>query len=191
VIGSASGSGKTTVGRALAIQLGVPFTELDSLNHRAGWVEATADELRELVTPIVDGDAWVIDGGYQGKLGDLVLERAELVVWLDLPRRVWLTRLVRRTARRIVTREELWAGNRETLRGALVGRDSLFRFAWGNFGRRRREYPARLARFRVVRLRTQREIEAFLRSASSVSSVSAFSRTPDVKCGPGERQASD
>lgn len=191
VIGSASGSGKTTVARALAARLDVPFTELDALNHRAGWIEASPAELRALVAPIVAKDAWVIDGGYQGKLGDLVLERAELVVWLDLPRRVWLPRLVTRTARRVVTREKLWAGNRETLRGALVGRDSLFRFAWRNFGRRRREYPARLARFRAVRLRTQREVDAFLRSVSPVSSRSDFSRTPARCAARCERQVSD
>ena len=42
----------------------------------------------------------MIDGGYRGKLGDLVLEQADVVVWLDLPVRVWLPRLVRRTVRR-------------------------------------------------------------------------------------------
>ncbi|MGI8973358.1 MAG: hypothetical protein ACR2HI_04180 [Gaiella sp.] len=107
----------------------------------------------------------MIDGGYQGKLGELVLEAADLVVWIDLPRRVWLPRLVRRTARRIITRQELWAGNRETLRGALVGRDALLPFALRSFRRRRREYLARLARFTTVRLRTQAEVDSLVRTA--------------------------
>jgi shikimate kinase len=34
-----SGSGKTTVGRALAARLDVPFVELDSVFHQAGWTE--------------------------------------------------------------------------------------------------------------------------------------------------------
>ncbi len=165
VIASASGSGKTTVGRALATRLGVPFHELDALNHGPGWIEVTADELRARVVPLVAGKAWVIDGGYQGKLGDLVLEAADLVVWIDLPRRVWLPRLVRRTARRIITRQELWAGNRESLRGALVGRDALLPFALRSFRRRRREYLARLARFTTVRLRTQAEVDSLVRTA--------------------------
>jgi shikimate kinase len=38
VIASASGNGKTTVGRALAHQLDVPFVELDALVHGPGWV---------------------------------------------------------------------------------------------------------------------------------------------------------
>ena len=35
----------------------------------------------------------MIDGGYWAKLGDLVLRNADVVVWLDLPVRVWLPRL--------------------------------------------------------------------------------------------------
>ena len=111
MIASASGCGKTTVGRTLAVRLGVPFVELDSLNHGPGWTEATAAELRARVEPIVATEEWVVDGGYRGKLGDLVLEAADTVVWLDLPRRQWLPRLVRRTIARIVRREELWGGN--------------------------------------------------------------------------------
>ena len=98
LLASASGSGKTTLGRALADRIGVPFYELDALNHGPAWTEASADELRARVAPLVAADAWVIDGGYRGKLGDLVLARADTVVWLDLPRRVWLPRLLLRTA---------------------------------------------------------------------------------------------
>ena len=74
------------------------------------------------VAPMVATDAWVIDGGYWGRLGDLVLERSELVVWLDLRISTWLPRLLRRTLRRIVRRDVLWNGNRETFRG---GRSSV------------------------------------------------------------------
>ena len=162
IIASASGSGKTTVGRELARRLGVPFTELDALAHGPRWVEASAEELRARVEPIVAGEAWVVDGSYQSKLGDLVLEAADTVVWLDLPLRTWLPRLLRRTARRLVLRETLWSGNRESLRGAFLGRDALLPFALRNFPRRRRLYPARLARFHVVRLRSQREVDEWL-----------------------------
>jgi adenylate kinase family enzyme len=166
VIGSASGSGKTTVGRRLAAVLDVRFVELDAIHHQPGWTELDADELRRRVEPIVAGDAWVVDGSYQSKLGDLVLERADTIVWLDPPRRVWLARLLRRTARRLVLRQELWNGNRESLRGVLGGRDSLIGFALRNERRRRQCYPTELARFRVARLRTQAEVDAFVRSAS-------------------------
>ena len=162
VIGTASSCGKTTVGRRLASRLDVPFVELDALNHGPGWTEATAEELCAKVEPILATDAWVIDGGYHGKLGTAVLDAADTVVWLDLPRRVWLPRLLRRTALRIMRREELWNGNRETVRGALWGRDALIPYALRGVRRRRREYPERLAACDVVRLRTQREVERWL-----------------------------
>jgi adenylate kinase family enzyme len=110
VIANASGCGKSTVARALAASLDAPYWELDAIHHRAGWRELDANELRRRVEPIVAGEGWVIDGSYQSKLGHLVLARADTVVWLDLPRRVWLPRLVGRTIRRIVLRQELWNG---------------------------------------------------------------------------------
>lgn len=168
VVASASGNGKTTVGRALSERLGVPFHELDALHHGPNWTEATAEELHAKVAPIVRTDAWVVDGAYRGKLGDLVLERADVVVWLDLPVRVWLPRLVRRTARRVVLREELWNGNRETVRNVLFSRDSLVWYALKAHVRRRRTYPAELARFPVARLRTQAEVDELLARAERV-----------------------
>lgn len=97
VVTSASGSGGTTVGRELAARLEVPFYELDALFWKRGWVESTAEELRAAVEPIVATDAWVIDGSYQSKIGQLVLGSADVVVWLDLPMWTWLPRLVLRT----------------------------------------------------------------------------------------------
>jgi adenylate kinase family enzyme len=166
VIGSASGNGKTTFARALAERLGAPFVELDALNHGPNWTEATADELRAKVEPIVATEAWVIDGAYMGKLGDIVVGNADTVVWLDLPVWVWLPRLLRRTLRRVVTRETLWNENRETFRNVFFSRDSLLLFTFRNNWRRRRLYPSRLARYNVVRLRRRADVVRFLENAS-------------------------
>lgn len=170
LISTASGSGKTTVGRLLAERLGVPFHELDALHHGPHWTEASAEELRLLVEPLVRDEGWVIDNPYRGKLGDLVPEAADTVVWLDLPSRVWLPRLVRRTLRRAVRREELWNGNRETLRSALLSRDSLLLYALRNHRRRRARYPVELARFPLVRLRSQAEVDAFVAGVTPAGS---------------------
>jgi adenylate kinase family enzyme len=166
VLASASGNGKTTFGRALAERLHVPFVELDALVHGPGWVETPDDELRSLVEPILAGEGWVIDGSYQRKLGDLVLRSADTVVWLDLPMRVWLPRLVRRTWRRIRGREQLWNDNRETVRNTVFARDGLFPYALRSHFRRRRAWPVALASYNTVRLRTQEEVERWLETSN-------------------------
>ncbi len=165
IIASASGNGKTTVGRALAERLGVPFLELDSLVHGPNWTEISDEELRLAVEPVVAGDGWVIDGGYRGKIGNLVLDGADTIVWLDLPIRVWLPRLVGRTLRRIRGRETLWNENQERFRTAFWGRESLVGFALRMHFDRRRRYPAELAGYPVIRLRTQAEVDRFLSEA--------------------------
>ena len=175
VIASASGCGKTTAGRALAARLDVPFVELDALNHGAGWVEATPEELRARVVPIVATDGWEIDGGYREKLGDLVL---------GLPLREWLPRLLRRTVVRIVRREKLWGGNRETFRGAFVGRDALIPYALRGYRPRQRRYPYELAGFHVVRLRSQREVDAWLASVPPAGLNAAEAAPPPAPRDP-------
>ena len=101
----------------------MPFVEVDCLVHGPNWAETPDDELRARLRPVLDSDGWVIDGTYRRKLGDLVLENADAVVWLDLPMRVWFPRLLRRTVRRLRGREKLWNDNTESLRGAFWGRD--------------------------------------------------------------------
>ncbi len=168
VTASASGSGKSTVGRALAERLGVPYVELDALVHGPNWTETPDDELRRLLEPVLSGEGWVIDGGYRRKIGNLVFEQADVVVWIDLPIHVWLPRLVRRTVRRWRHHEELWNGNRETLRDAIGGRDALIPYAVRAHFSRRRRYPDTLEPFNVVRLRTQAEVDAFVRDAGAL-----------------------
>jgi adenylate kinase family enzyme len=167
VTASASGSGKTTVGKQLAERLGVPFVELDSLVHGPNWTEISDEGLRELLEPIVGGEGWVIDGGYRHKIGDFVIAQADTIVWIDLPIHVWLPRLLRRTLRRMCGQELLWNDNKETLRGAFWGRDSLFGYALRAHFDRRQRYPVELAAYPVIRLRTQAEIDRFVRDASA------------------------
>jgi adenylate kinase family enzyme len=162
IIASASGNGKTTLGRAVAARLAVRFVELDALVHGPDWTETPNAELKAILRPILEEDGWVIDGNYTGKIGTLVTDAADTVVWLDLPTRVWLTRLARRTWRRVTRHEKLWNGNTETWRDAVWGRESLFGYALLSQPRRRREYPRRLAGRPVVRLRHPREVERWL-----------------------------
>jgi adenylate kinase family enzyme len=170
-----SGSGKTTLGRRLAAALQVPFVETDALVHGPGWTETSDRELRALLEPTVETDGWVLDSDYRRKLGTYVLEHADAVVWLDLPLRLCLNRLGRRTLGRIRTGEELWNGNRESWRAALWGPESLFAWAIRKHVAQRRELPEllhrpELAHLEVVRLRTPAAVETWLRSVEAASS---------------------
>jgi adenylate kinase family enzyme len=162
------GSGKTTIATQLAHRHGVPHVELDALFHGPNWVETPPDEFRRRVAAATAGDGWVVDGNYDSSLGDLVLGRADTVVWLDLPLRVSLLRVTRRTIRRIRIGEELWSGNRESWRGGFFGWESMFVWAIRSHLRNRRARAERLARhphLRVVRLRSAREVEGYLSEA--------------------------
>jgi adenylate kinase family enzyme len=159
-------SGKSTLARALAERLDVPYLELDALYWGAGWAKPETEDFRRRVEPFVSEEAWVVDGNYTSTLGDLVLRRADTVVWLDLPLPRILWRVSRRTIGRVVRRTELWSGNRETWRNAFFSRESLFVWAVQTHGRFRRRLPARLAtdfsHIRLVRLRSPREIRRWL-----------------------------
>jgi hypothetical protein len=162
-----SGSGKTTLGRELERRIGMPHLETDALVHGPGWRETPDPELRAMVEPFVQNERWVIDSDYQRKLGTLVLQHADTVVWLDLPLRVCLRRLWTRTRRRMKGREQLWNGNTESWRGAFGGPDSLFAFAIRDHFSDRRSLPELLSRpelahLRLVRLRSSDEVDRWL-----------------------------
>jgi adenylate kinase family enzyme len=160
-----SGSGKSTFAVELARRLRLPYVELDALHHGPNWSEPTNEEFRARVRGAMDAapDGWVIDGNYEGKLGELVLADADTIVWLDPPFRVKARRLVRRTAKRIRDDVELWSGNRETWRNVLWGRDALFWWMVRGHFRHRREWPARFAGDpRFVRLRSVEEARDWL-----------------------------
>lgn len=108
-----SGSGKTTMARALSERLGAPHVELDGLFHEPGWTEAQPDVFRARVEGESREARWVIDGNYSSRVGDVVVARADTVVWLDYPVRIRWPRVVRRSIRRAVDRQVLWNGNRE------------------------------------------------------------------------------
>jgi adenylate kinase family enzyme len=169
LVSTASGCGKSTTGRRLAERMRAPYFELDALHHGPNWEPRSADELRRLVEPLVHGDSWVIDGTYRGKIGDIVPEAADLVLWLDLPVRVWLPRLLRRTARRLLRKEELWNGNRERWRDVLHPTNSVVIYALRNYRHTRRTLQVELSRFRVARLRSDAEVDRLLGSVRPVA----------------------
>ncbi len=138
IIGT-TGSGKTTLAAELARVLGTVHIELDAFNWRPGWQAVPTDVFRRDVETALAAPQWVTDGNYHS-VRDLVWERADCIVWLDYRLPLILSRLIRRTARRIVHREHCCNGNRENLR-LLLSRDSIILWALTTHGPRRRKYP--------------------------------------------------
>ncbi|SFS01905.1 Adenylate kinase [Agrococcus baldri] len=124
----ATGSGKSTMAAALGERLGLPVVLVDDLCWEPGWVQPPRDELDRRILPVLDREAYVIDSVYRFH-NAAALERVDAIVGLDYPRATSLARLVRRTARRIRTREPVCNGNRETVRLALSS-DSIL---WWHF----------------------------------------------------------
>lgn len=165
VVGT-SGSGKTTLARRLAQRLSVAHVELDSVHWGPDWTPAPRDLFRERVSEVLSGEAWTTDGNYSA-VRDIIWTRADTVVWLDYSLPVVMGRVIWRTVRRCVLREELWNGNRERLRDAFLDRESIILWALTSYRRRKREYPVlfgqpEYAHLRVVHLMSPKAAEKWL-----------------------------
>lgn len=163
VVVGTTGSGKTTMAARLAAVRGCRHVELDALHWEPNWTEAPLEVFRRRVEQALVGETWTVDGNYS-EVRDIVWGRADTVVWLDYALPVILWRLVRRTIRRVVTREELWNGNRERFWTQFLSRESLFLYALKTYHARRRTYSA-LGRqpayehVEMIRLRSPRAAE--------------------------------
>jgi len=166
VVVGTSGSGKTNLAKRLSRALQAPHIELDALHWGPDWAARAPERFRSLVVGEVAGSRWIVDGNYS-VVRDIVWRRATTLVWLNYGFGVVFLRALRRTARRTVMREELWAGNRESLIRSFFTRDSILWWVIRTYRRRRREYPRLLqsgefAHLEVLEFRKPAHAEEFL-----------------------------
>ncbi|ALJ21527.1 toxin [Microbacterium sp. No. 7] len=166
-----SGSGKSSLAERVAERTGWPRLELDAVFWDAGWAYRDLDEARRVVRGFADAhpDAWVVDGNWSSRMQGLLDPGepggADVVVWLDHPRAVVMRRVIARTLRRGLTREELWHGNRERPATWLRWKpeENIVRWSWVQFPVMRERMLRRIAEGEpVLRLRGQRAVEAWL-----------------------------
>ncbi len=128
LVAGTSGSGKSTLARRVAAALDAPYVEIDALFHGSGWTRRP--EFEADVERFTAQERWVTEWQYPD-VRPLLLERADLLVWLDLPRATVMRQLTARTIRRRLRREHLWNGNVEPpLRTFWTDPDHIVRWGW-------------------------------------------------------------
>jgi 8-oxo-dGTP diphosphatase len=165
------GAGKSTLARTLGERLGHEVVHLD----RHWWEDSayvirgrstardrtmSPDDFRHLQQRVVAGRSWIVDG--DASCLDVRLSRADTIIFMDLP--IWLCawRVLRRPR---APRLDYPPGVVESWRWTAV----LLHWIMWNYPRhRRRDIEQAVADYgmhaRVVRLRTRRQVEGFLRS---------------------------
>ena len=171
VVVGTSCSGKTTLARRLARILATDHVELDSLYWGPEWTPRP--DFIQNVLAIAQQSRWVIDGNYSAGR-DIIWRRSSAIVWLDYSFARVFSRALLRTARRIIMKERLYAGNHETVRNALFDASGIPWWVIRTHGKRRHDFPELFRRpeyghAAVIQLNKPRAAEAFLAEVSARS----------------------
>ncbi|KOC92869.1 shikimate kinase [Winslowiella iniecta] len=152
VIGT-SGSGKSTVARAIAQRLALPYIEMDALFWQKDWGESSDQQLFARLEQALQQPGWVLDGNYN---------RSQSIKWRDVDTIIWVdysfTRTLYQAIKRAITRcwhqQELWPGTncRESFRKSFLSRDSIILWTLKTWRLNRRRYQALLCDSRFQHL---------------------------------------
>ncbi|MNE58552.1 topology modulation protein [compost metagenome] len=94
-----SGGGKTTLSLKLAAKFGLQYQSIDrDIRWLPGWQQRERCEQHVLLQKLVGQERWVMDGSNPSTF-DIRLPRADIVIWVRMPRRVCLMGVARRVAR--------------------------------------------------------------------------------------------
>jgi adenylate kinase family enzyme len=100
VILGPGGAGKTELATGIARQTGLPVVHLDPLFWRHGWTPAPPAESQRDFVAAIAGERWILDGNFLSAVPeDARFERADTVIFLDLPRTTCLWRVLKRLVR--------------------------------------------------------------------------------------------
>ncbi|MCL6604602.1 MAG: DNA topology modulation protein [Paenibacillus sp.] len=94
VLGS-GGSGKSTLSQNLSKILHLPVIHLDKHFWKPNWVPTPNDEWDKVVESFTMKEQWIIDGNYSRTM-DIRISRADLIIYLDMPRWLCMYRILKR-----------------------------------------------------------------------------------------------
>jgi adenylate kinase family enzyme len=163
VLGVSAGVGKSTFARRLGEALNIKVYHLDALYWKAGWVEAYVEEFAAAQREIVSRDEWIIEGNYSNTY-EIRAERADTMIYLELPLPVCLYRVLKRWLTNLgKTRPDMAEGCKEKMDWDFI------KFICKTYYPRKRKMDERFRRFQltdpdrtVVILKNRQEIQSFL-----------------------------
>ena len=161
IVVGCQGSGKTRLSLALGRKFRLPVVHLDVLYWRPGWKESDTPRFRTRVADAIAQPGWIVDGAFSGLGFDLTLAQAELLVMIERPRWLCLWRVLWRSAfARGGERPDLPVGCPEQFDLNLLRQ--VWRYAIDRAPQVEAERLQYGPGVPVVRLRSDREIAAFL-----------------------------
>jgi len=111
-----SGSGKTYLAGALSEKYNIPHFDLDDIqwdnNADVYGVKMPVEKRTALLNDILKNDSWIIEGVYYAWVGKC-FEDADKIYVLDIPKRVYTYRIIKRAIKRKLGFEK---GKKETLK---------------------------------------------------------------------------
>jgi len=78
------GSGKSTLSQQLQKITDLPLFHLDQYYWKPNWTETPKEEWTQIVTDLAKEEKWIIDGNYGGTM-DIRFDRADTIIYLDIP----------------------------------------------------------------------------------------------------------
>lgn len=157
-----SGSGKSTLARQVGEITGLPVIHMDKFFFRPGWEPRSTAEIVGDITAAAQGPRWVFEGNNTKSMAARVT-RADLIVFLDMPRMLRMRRAFWRVLRYYGrTRPDMAEGCPER-----YDHDFLFGWVWNFDHTHRPRYLMLLADWRargkrIVHLRSRRQVRRFL-----------------------------
>ncbi|QWI72989.1 topology modulation protein (plasmid) [Bacillus mycoides] len=168
VIGISAGVGKSTFARKLGKALNINVYHLDALYWKPNWVEASLEEFSKAHQEIVNQGQWIIEGNYN-KTIEIRAERADTIIYLEMPLYVCLYRVVKRWLMNIgKTRPDMGEGCKEKIDWDFI------KVIYTTYYPRKRKMVERLQALQVlgskkniITLRSKREINSYLENIKS------------------------
>lgn len=170
IIGT-SGSGKTTLAKFLAQKYHLADIELDALYWEKNWQGTELSKFREKIITAQEEASnlergFVMHGNYN-KVRDLTWGKAETIIWLDYSKWITMWRVISRSISRVLKREPLWEGNKESFSKTFLSRESIILWAWNTYSPRKIQYEELIASgeysmAKIIRFKKPKECRKFL-----------------------------